>query len=77
MTCRELCDLLADDLAGEVPARRRAAASLHLLVCPPCRAYRASYRITVELVRGCAGREVEDERLEPAVEAILAAARPD
>nr|NIU74574.1 hypothetical protein [Gammaproteobacteria bacterium] len=61
VTCRELCDLLSDDLAGEVPARTRAAAALHLLVCGPCRAYRASYRATVDLVRSCDELEADDE----------------
>ena len=50
------------DTAQLTRRRRRLIAGeldLHLLVCPSCRAYLASYQETIDLVRGVAEKEEE------------------
>lgn len=77
MNCKELADFLLEYCERALPAAQQQAFELHLERCPPCRAYLASYRQTIELGRACAG---SDARAQPAarlpqrlVDAILAA----
>ena len=57
VTCIELIAFLDAYVDGELDQETRATFDLHLLVCPSCRAYLASYRETIELVRGVAEKE--------------------
>jgi anti-sigma factor RsiW len=59
VTCIELIAFLDSYVDNELDAEIRNSFNLHLLVCPSCRAYLASYRETIELVRGAAEREEE------------------
>jgi len=77
MNCKELADFLLDYCERALPSAQQHAFEQHLAHCPPCRAYLASYRQTIELGRACAGA---DERAQKAarmpqrlVDAILAA----
>lgn len=59
VTCIELIAYLDAFVDEELDAGTRADFDRHLLVCPSCRAYLASYRETIELARGVAEREEE------------------
>lgn len=79
ITCRELCDLLIDFVAGDLPAEHRARIEQHLHCCPPCVAYCESYQITIKLTRQlpCAPMPPQlVERLRAVLEEIRAE-RPD
>ncbi|HXH40456.1 MAG TPA: hypothetical protein VNN08_17630, partial [Thermoanaerobaculia bacterium] len=56
----------------------RATFDLHLLICPSCRAYLASYRETIELVRGAAEKEEQQAHDAPPelIEAVLTSRSP-
>ncbi len=51
MTCRELIEALIDFTGSEQPPAERRYFEEHLDLCPDCRSYLASYRVTVELGR--------------------------
>ena len=57
LQCREITDLLADYLEGELPADTARALEIHLEGCPPCIAFVNTYRSTVNAARRI--REVE------------------
>jgi anti-sigma factor RsiW len=59
VTCIELIAFLDSYVDNELDAETHVSFDLHLLICPSCRAYLASYRETIELVRGAAEREEE------------------
>lgn len=73
VTCIELIAFLDAYVDNELDSSTRTSFDLHLLVCPSCRAYLASYRETIELVRGAAEREEELAQDAPAelIEAVL------
>jgi anti-sigma factor RsiW len=73
VTCIELIAFLDAYVDDELDASTRSDFDLHLLVCPSCRVYLASYRETIELVRGAAEREEEFAQEAPAelIEAVL------
>jgi len=66
VTCIELIAFLDAYVDLELDAGTRATFDLHLLVCPSCRAYLASYRETIDLIRGVAEKEEELARDAPA-----------
>ena len=49
LTCRELIEFLAAYLDAELPPAEHAAFEAHLVVCPNCVDYLASYRETIRL----------------------------
>jgi anti-sigma factor RsiW len=51
ITCRELCEVLIDFVAGDLPAEQRQLIEQHLCQCQPCVAYFESYQITIKLTR--------------------------
>jgi anti-sigma factor RsiW len=51
ITCRELCEVLIDFVADDLPAEQRQLIEQHLCKCPPCVAYFESYQITIKLTR--------------------------
>jgi anti-sigma factor RsiW len=57
VTCIELIAFLDAYVDEELDGETRATFDLHLLVCPSCRAYLASYRETIDLVRSVAEKE--------------------
>jgi anti-sigma factor RsiW len=59
VTCIELIAFLDSYVDNELDAETHYGFDLHLLVCPSCRAYLASYRETIQLVRGIAEKEEE------------------
>jgi len=59
VTCIELIAFLDAYVDDELDPETRADFDRHLLVCPSCRAYLATYRETIELARGAAEREEE------------------
>ena len=72
MTCRELIDFIADYLAGELGESDRREFERHLIRCPSCRAYLASYRQTLNLL---ADDSVIEDVPEELVQAILKVCR--
>jgi predicted anti-sigma-YlaC factor YlaD len=77
LACRELVELLADYLAGDLGSDERGRIEGHLADCLECLAYFRSYRITVRTVREACQGEDEMLSLLPAtlVRAIVAARR--
>ncbi|MGH9421136.1 MAG: anti-sigma factor family protein [Thermoanaerobaculia bacterium] len=73
VTCIELITFLDAYVDNELDPSTRSDFDRHLLVCPSCRAYLASYRETIELARGAAEREEELAREAPTelIEAVL------
>jgi len=51
MTCREATDVLDRYLDGELPRRKALAFKLHLLLCPACRNYLRSYKLTIRAAK--------------------------
>lgn len=58
LTCREVIDLLDDDLEGALPLSQELRLQLHLFLCRSCRSFRRTYRRTVGTVRRL--RKVEE-----------------
>ncbi len=50
LTCREVVDLLADDLDQSLPLSLEMRLKLHLFLCRNCRRFRRTYRKTVAFV---------------------------
>jgi anti-sigma factor RsiW len=73
VTCIELIAFLDAYIDDELDAHTRTGFDLHLLVCPSCRAYVATYKETIDLARGAA--ECEEELAHDAppelIEALL------
>lgn len=51
MTCREVYGFLDEFLEGRLNISTRLAFGAHLLLCPPCRNYLATYRASIEAAR--------------------------
>jgi anti-sigma factor RsiW len=51
MTCRDVIEVLADYLAGALPARARRAVESQLASCDDCARYLRSYELTMALAR--------------------------
>lgn len=52
LTCQELVELATEYLSHAMAEDDRARFEQHLLVCPPCTAYLAQLRATVDLAGG-------------------------
>ena len=59
VTCIELIAFLDAYVDDDLDADTRGDFERHLLVCPSCRAYLASYKETIDLARGAAEKEEE------------------
>ena len=73
ITCRQLIAVIGIHLEGELDAAGQSELERHLIRCPSCRAYLASYRETIVLARSCSRTTVDDVPDE-LVETILRAA---
>jgi len=51
MTCRNVVRLFCDLVGSSLPVKTREMLERHLDVCPNCRAYLESYRLTIHLGR--------------------------
>ena len=51
MTCREATEVLDRYLDRELPRREALAFRLHLLLCPACRNYLRSYKLTIRAAK--------------------------
>ena len=49
LVCREVVELVTEYLGGTLPTEDRARFDAHLATCPPCTAYLAEVRTTLEL----------------------------
>ncbi len=49
LVCREVVELVTEYLGGTLSATERARFDEHLATCPPCTAYLAQMRTTIEL----------------------------
>jgi anti-sigma factor RsiW len=78
VTCRELADFIADYLTGDLSPDVRTAFDHHLVLCPNCRRYLASYQATVTLGKRIFDADdapVRNDVPEELVRAILEARR--
>lgn len=77
LTCQQLTDVIADYLAGGLPATACAEFDRHLAICPTCVVYLETYRLTIGMVRACAADAdaAPAEVPEELIQAILAALR--
>ena len=78
LTCRDVTELLGEDLAGALPLRQRALFEEHLAECPDCVRYLRQYETTVRLARDACGAETAEADVpDRLVEAILAARKTE
>jgi anti-sigma factor RsiW len=49
LVCQEVVELVTEYLAGTLPPRDHARFEQHLATCPPCTAYLAQVRTTLDL----------------------------
>lgn len=49
LVCREVVELVSEYLGGTLPPHDRARFDQHLATCPPCTAYLAQMKTTLEL----------------------------
>ena len=54
LVCQELVELVTEYLGQALPPEDRVRVEKHLLTCPPCTAYLAQIRTTVDLAGGLA-----------------------
>jgi anti-sigma factor RsiW len=52
LMCKEVVELVSDYLGNTLDAAGRALFEQHLLTCPPCTAYLAQMRTTLQIARG-------------------------
>jgi predicted anti-sigma-YlaC factor YlaD len=69
ITCRELIDFIADYLEGALSAVQADDFRRHLAICVSCRAYLATYQVTIRAVRDLDAADVDAP--EDLVRAIL------
>lgn len=60
-TCKELVDLLADYLEGQLPPDVARDLDQHLADCPPCLNFLKTYRTTTRLIREVGCEEIPPE----------------
>jgi len=79
LTCREVTNLLADYLEGDLPKGVRGRFDSHLAGCSSCVSYAWSYQEGVRLARKASATDLATvapaEALEALIRAILAARR--
>jgi anti-sigma factor RsiW len=63
LVCREVVELVTEYLGGTLPAKDRERFDQHLATCPPCTAYLAQVKTTLELAAelGSAGGPADDD----------------
>jgi anti-sigma factor RsiW len=63
LVCREVVELVTEYLGGTLEAQDRERFDQHLATCPPCTAYLAQVRTTLELAAelGAAAAPAEDD----------------
>ncbi|MEA2416817.1 MAG: hypothetical protein QOI58_3474 [Thermoanaerobaculia bacterium] len=73
VTCIEVIAFLDAYVDDELDTDTRGDFGRHLLVCPSCRAYLATYKETIDLARGAAEREEDLAQDAPPelIEAVL------
>jgi anti-sigma factor RsiW len=76
LTCRELGELLADYLTGDLTTAERMALEGHLVACPECLAYVRTYRAIVLAAREvCRDDDPPPDVPDALVQAIVATRR--
>ena len=66
LMCQQVVELVTDYLSDALPAEDQVRFEKHLLTCPPCTAYLAQMKATLELAGGLGDTppaEVEQELL--------------
>ena len=73
ITCRELIDFIADYLDGALKEIQAIDFTRHLSVCPSCRAYLATYQVTIRAGKAALHYDdsVNDDAPEDLIRAIL------
>jgi anti-sigma factor RsiW len=66
-SCREIVDLLSDDLDDALAPPQREHVEAHLATCPDCTAYLAQLRTTIGLL----GRLHEQDASEPVPDELV------
>jgi len=61
MSCKELVDLMADYLEGQLDPDAARDLDRHLADCPPCLNFLKTYRATTHLIREVACAEIPPE----------------
>ena len=72
LTCADIVKLVTDYLEGQLTPAEGRRFEEHVAICPPCRAFLAQIRATVELIGG-----LRDEDIPPEMEEHLLAAFRD
>jgi anti-sigma factor RsiW len=72
LTCADIVKLVTDYLEGQLTSDERRRFEEHVAICPPCRAFLAQTRTTVELVGN-----LREEDVPPEMEEHLLAAFRD
>ena len=73
ITCREVIGFIADYLEHALTPQQRHDFEHHVAFCVSCRAYLATYRVTIRAVRDL--DEADTETPEDLIRAILSARR--
>lgn len=60
-SCKELVDLLADYLEGQLPPEVAGEIDQHLADCPLCLNFLKTYRVTTRLIREVACEDIPPE----------------
>ena len=72
LTCADIVKIVTDYLEGRLTPDERARFEGHVAICPPCRAFLAQMRTTVDLVG-----DLREEDVPPEMEEHLLAAFRD
>jgi anti-sigma factor RsiW len=71
ITCRELIDFIADYLEHTLPRRDEEDFARHLAICASCRAYLATYEVTIRLGKAAYQSEAIEAAPDELIRAIL------
>jgi len=71
LTCREVIARLGDYVEAALGRLTRARVTLHLWLCPECRAYLATYRRTIALIERAGRIEMPQQARSRVTQALL------
>jgi len=69
-SCRNVVEMLGDYINGELPANEMRSIALHVMACPDCQNFLATYRQTGEMTRGIRYEDIPEDFI-PQLEKVL------